>query len=113
MLNGRIGESYNVGARSERTNLQVVEAVCGALDQRKPMSAGSYRDLIQFVTDRPGHDRRYAIDPAKIERELGWRASESFETGIAKTVDWYLANEDWWRPIRNGSYRGERLGVGP
>jgi dTDP-glucose 4,6-dehydratase len=110
LMRGRVGESYNVGARSERTNLQVVEAVCDVLDRRKPH--GRYRDLIEFVADRPGHDRRYAIDPAKIERELGWRASESFESGIEKTVDWYLANENWWRPIRDRTYRGERLGMG-
>jgi dTDP-glucose 4,6-dehydratase len=112
LMRGRVGESYNVGARSERTNLQVVEAVCDVLDGRRPHGRGSYRDLIEFVADRPGHDRRYAIDPAKIERELGWRASESFDSGIEKTVDWYLANESWWRPIRDRTYRGERLGVG-
>jgi dTDP-glucose 4,6-dehydratase len=112
LMRGRVGESYNVGARSERTNLQVVEAVCDVLDRRRPHGRGSYRDLIEFVADRPGHDRRYAIDPAKIERELGWRASESFESGIEKTVDWYLANENWWRPIRDRTYRGERLGMG-
>jgi dTDP-glucose 4,6-dehydratase len=111
LLNGRVGESYNVGARSERTNLQVVEAICDVLDRRKPKRAGRHRDLIQFVSDRPGHDRRYAIDPAKIERELGWRATESFESGIEKTVDWFLANEAWWRPIREDRYRGERLGI--
>ena len=111
LLHGRVGESYNVGARSERTNLQVVEAICDVLDRRRPDRAGSHRDLIQFVSDRPGHDRRYAIDPAKIERELGWRATESFESGIEKTVDWFLANEAWWRPIREGRYRGERLGI--
>jgi len=112
LLHGRVGESYNVGARCERTNLQVVEAVCDALDRRSPDRRGSHRDLIHFVADRPGHDRRYAIDPTKIERELGWRATESFESGIEKTVEWYLANEDWWRPIRDGTYRGERLGMG-
>jgi dTDP-glucose 4,6-dehydratase len=110
LRHGRIGESYNVGARSERTNLQVVQAVCDVVDQRRPHS-GSHRDLIQFVTDRPGHDQRYAIDPTKIERELGWRATESFESGIEKTVDWFLANENWWRPIRDRTYRGERLGI--
>ena len=111
LLRGRVGESYNVGARSELTNLQVVEAICDVLDRRMPERAGSHRDLIQFVSDRPGHDRRYAIDPAKIERELGWRATESFESGIEKTVDWFLANEAWWRPIRESRYRGERLGI--
>jgi dTDP-glucose 4,6-dehydratase len=107
---GTVGESYNVGGRAERTNLQVVEAICDLLDERVP-AAAPRRDLITFVTDRPGHDRRYAIDASKIERELGWRASESFETGLAKTVDWYLANEWWWRPIRDGSYAGQRLGA--
>ena len=113
MTRGRVGESYNVGGRAERTNLQVVETICDLLDARQPLPGGaSRRDLIAFVTDRPGHDRRYAIDPAKIERDLGWQARESFETGLAKTIDWYLANEDWWRPIRDGSYAGERLGAG-
>ena len=111
LLHGSVGESYNVGARSERTNLQVVEAICDALDRRRPRPSGGHRDLIEFVPDRPGHDRRYAIDPTKIERELGWRATESFDSGIEKTVDWYLANEAWWRPIRDSAYRGERLGT--
>ena len=109
---GRVGESYNIGGREERTNLQVVEAICDALDQRRPLPGGeSRRSLITFVTDRPGHDRRYAIDPSKIETELGWRAQESFETGLARTIDWYLDNEWWWGPIRAGTYAGERLGV--
>ncbi|WP_213980507.1 dTDP-glucose 4,6-dehydratase [Sphingomonas sp. dw_22] len=109
---GAIGESYNVGGREERTNLAVVEAICDALDARVPLpGGGSRRDLITFVTDRPGHDRRYAIDPAKLETELGWKAEESFETGIAKTVGWYLDNAWWWEPIRSGKYAGERLGA--
>ncbi|MCO6387453.1 dTDP-glucose 4,6-dehydratase [Aliihoeflea sp. 40Bstr573] len=108
---GRPGESYNVGGRAERTNLQVVETICDLLDQRRPRADGtSYCDLIRFVPDRPGHDRRYAIDPSKIERDLGWRARETFETGIAKTIDWYLENRSWWQPIRERSYAGERLG---
>lgn len=108
---GGPGESYNVGGRAERTNLQVVETICDLLDQRRPRGGSrSYRDLIRFVADRPGHDRRYAIDPSKIERELGWRAQESFETGIARTIDWYLDNRSWWQPIRERSYAGERLG---
>ena len=111
LTSGRVGESYNVGGRSERTNLAVVEAVCDLLDARRPLADGrSRRELIEFVEDRPGHDRRYAIDPSKIEQELGWRARESFETGLAKTVDWFLANEWWWRPIRDGHYSGARLG---
>ena len=105
---GKVGESYNVGARSERTNLQVVEAICDLVDAR--LGGPSRRSLITFVGDRPGHDRRYAIDPAKIERELGWRAGESFEEGLAGTVDWFLGNEWWWRPIRDKKYSGGRLG---
>ena len=107
---GEVGESYNVGARSERTNLQVVEAICDLVDAR--LGGGPRRDLITFVEDRPGHDRRYAIDPSRIERELGWRAEHGFETGLAETVDWFLANDWWWRPIRDGKYAGGRLGAG-
>jgi dTDP-glucose 4,6-dehydratase len=108
---GQIGESYNVGGRSERDNLTVVQTVCDILYRRHPRPGGSYRDLIEFVPDRPGHDLRYAIDPSKIERELGWRAEESFESGLEKTVEWYLQNDWWWRPIRDGQYQGERLGI--
>ncbi|HEX5184730.1 MAG TPA: dTDP-glucose 4,6-dehydratase [Allosphingosinicella sp.] len=112
LTGGRVGESYNVGGRSERTNLEVVEAICDLLDARRPLADGRpRRALIRFVTDRPGHDRRYAIDPAKIERELGWRAEETFESGLEKTIDWYLANEWWWRPIREQRYSGKRLGT--
>lgn len=107
---GTVGESYNVGGRAERTNLQVVEAICDALDARRPLDDGrKRRDLITFVTDRPGHDRRYAIDCSRIERELGWTPSVDFEEGLARTVDWYLANEWWWGPLRE-RYAGERLG---
>jgi dTDP-glucose 4,6-dehydratase len=110
---GTPGETYLIGGRAERTNLEVVEAVCDLLDERRPRSNGArYRDLIEFVSDRPGHDRRYAIDPSKIEAELGWRAQESFVTGLARTIDWYLAREDWWRPLREQRYTGERLGAG-
>ena len=110
---GAVGESYNVGGRAERTNLNVVETICDLLDARRPLPGGkSRRSLIAFVTDRPGHDRRYAIDPSKIERELGWQSLESFESGIAKTIDWYLGNDWWWRPIRDGKYAGARLGTG-
>ena len=108
---GRIGESYNVGGRSERTNLQVVETIGDILDRKRPLDGRSHRELIQFVADRPGHDLRYAIDSAKIECELGWHPVESFESGIDRTVDWYLDNEWWWRPIRDRKYAGERLGV--
>jgi dTDP-glucose 4,6-dehydratase len=111
LTRGRIGESYNVGGRAERSNLQVVEAICDLIDARNPLpDRRPRRSLIEFVIDRPGHDRRYAIDPSKIERELGWRASRDFEAGLAETVDWFIANEWWWRPIRDGKYRGERLG---
>jgi dTDP-glucose 4,6-dehydratase len=108
---GKPGESYNVGGRSERTNLAVVQAICDQLDRVKPRAGASYRDLIAFVTDRPGHDFRYAIDPAKIERDIGWRAQESFESGLAKTVEWFLANEAWWAPLRAKRYDGQRLGL--
>jgi dTDP-glucose 4,6-dehydratase len=108
---GRPGEKYNIGGRSERTNLAVAEHLCAVLDERRPMHAPHAR-LITFVTDRPGHDYRYAIDPQKVETETGWRALESFTSGIEKTVDWYLDNKDWWTPLRV-SYRGERLGLLP
>lgn len=108
---GKPGESYNIGGREERTNLDVVETICAILDKKRPRSGRkSYADLITFVTDRPGHDRRYAIDASKIESELGWKPQETFETGLDKTVQWYLDNEWWWAPIRNGGYSGERLG---
>lgn len=106
------GRTYNVGGRNERTNLEVVETICLVLDGLKPRSAGSYKDLITFVADRPGHDRRYAIDATRLETELGWKAEENFDSGIRKTVQWYLDNEWWWGPIRSGKYAGERLGRG-
>jgi dTDP-glucose 4,6-dehydratase len=110
---GKIGESYNVGGSAERSNLQVVEAICGLMDELAPDAGiGPHRGLIAFVADRPGHDQRYAIDATKIERELGWHPQESFESGLRKTVSWYLANRDWWGRIRSGVYRGERLGAG-
>ena len=106
------GETYCVGGNAERTNLQVVQAICAELDRLRPLDGGkSYAAQINFVADRPGHDFRYAIDASKIARELGWHPQESFETGIANTVQWYLDNEDWWRAIQNGTYRGERLGL--
>jgi dTDP-glucose 4,6-dehydratase len=112
MMRGSVGQSYNVGGRAERTNLEVVESICDLLDDRIALDDGRRRrDLITFVRDRPGHDRRYAIDPSKIERDLGWRAQESFESGLGKTVDWYLKNEWWWRPIREQKYAGDRLGA--
>lgn len=113
LTRGKVGESYNVGGNQERTNLAVVETICDILDRRQPLTSGqSRRSLIRFVTDRPGHDRRYAIDSSKITRDLGWVPSVTFEEGLAKTIDWYIANDWWWGPIRNGSYAGERLGVG-
>lgn len=110
---GRIGESYNVGGNAERSNLQVVKAICALMDELAPDAAiGPREALIRFVADRPGHDQRYAIDASKIERELGWRPQESFESGLRKTIVWYLENRDWWGRIRSGVYRGERLGAG-
>ncbi|WP_269931500.1 dTDP-glucose 4,6-dehydratase [Aminobacter sp. HY435] len=112
MTRGEVGESYNIGGRAERTNLEVVEAICALLDARRPRAGGgSHLDLINFVTDRPGHDRRYAIDPTKSEAELGWRPQETFETGLARTVDWYLENGWWWRPLREQRFDGSRLGL--
>lgn len=111
---GKPGQSYNIGGRAERTNLNVVETICDILDRKVPRSGGArYRDLITFVTDRPGHDRRYAIDATKIERELGWTPAETFETGLERTVQWYLDNKWWWQPIRGERYAGERLGAAP
>lgn len=108
---GRVGESYNIGGNEEHTNLAVVEAICDALDARGSLpNGGVRRNLISFVSDRPGHDRRYAIDATKIGEELGWKPQESFESGLAKTIDWYCENGWWWEPIRSGCYAGERLG---
>ncbi|MER8841572.1 dTDP-glucose 4,6-dehydratase [Mesorhizobium sp. M0913] len=109
---GTVGESYNVGGGCERTNLAVVEAICEVLDSKRPRSGGrSYRDLIAFVPDRPGHDRRYAIDASKIWHDIGWAPRETFGSALALTVDWYLQNEWWWGPIRRDRYAGERLGM--
>ena len=104
------GETYNVGGHNERTNLEVVKAVCAILDELRPRAAGRYEDLITYVADRPGHDLRYAIDPSKLMDRLGWRPRENFDTGIRKTVQWYLDNGWWWKPIREKKYAGERLG---
>jgi dTDP-glucose 4,6-dehydratase len=109
---GRPGESYNIGGRAERTNLEVVRRICSTLDRVSPRSDGKpYSEQISYVADRPGHDLRYAIDASKLERELGWAPQESFESGIEKTVRWYLDNEWWWRPILDRNYSGERLGL--
>lgn len=106
------GETYNVGGRNERTNLQVVQTICAILDELRPKASGGYADQITFVADRPGHDQRYAIDADKLRRELGWGPEEDFDSGIRRTVSWYLTNEWWWRPIREQKYTGERLGRG-
>ncbi|MGD7035569.1 dTDP-glucose 4,6-dehydratase [Methylotuvimicrobium buryatense] len=110
--NGRIGEVYNIGGNNEKTNLEVVETICAVLDELMPDSNfRPHRNLMQFVQDRPGHDLRYAIDAGKIKRELGWEPQETFETGLRKTVQWYLDNKAWWANVLDGSYRGERLGL--
>lgn len=109
---GRPGETYNIGGNSEKTNLQVVKTLCEILDEIRPRQDDeSYSKLISFVQDRPGHDKRYAIDASKIKRELGWEPKETFESGIYKTVNWYLNNLDWCHRVLDGSYRGERLGL--
>ena len=117
---GKVGETYNIGGHNEKRNLEVVETICDLLDELVPGTDDrgartgrplrSYRELITFVKDRPGHDRRYAIDASKIERELGWLPQETFESGIRKTVQWYLDNRDWWQRVLNGNYRLGRLG---
>ena len=110
---GRPGETYNVGARAERRNIDVVRSICALVDELAPSAdIGSRARLIQLVADRPGHDLRYAIDPGKTERELAWRATETFESGLRKTVEWYLANQRWCERVQSGAYRGERLGLG-
>jgi dTDP-glucose 4,6-dehydratase len=110
---GAVGASYNVGASNERTNIAVVHEICRLLDELTPAPAIGPRELlINLVADRPGHDRRYAIDASKVRRELGWYPRETFETGLRKTVEWYLSNRSWWQEIRSVIYRGERLGVG-
>jgi dTDP-glucose 4,6-dehydratase len=114
---GRVGETYNIGGHNEKKNIEVVETLCSILDELVPSSSNSvtshlnsYSDLITFVKDRPGHDVRYAIDASKIERELGWVPEESFDTGIRKTVEWYLSNENWWKRVLNGDYQLQRIG---
>ena len=110
---GAPGETYNIGGNSERTNIAIVRTLCALLDEKAPRGDGKpYEEQITFVKDRPGHDRRYAIDADKIKRELGWQPKESFESGMGKTVDWYLANRAWTEAILDGSYRCERLGLG-
>lgn len=110
---GEVGETYCIGGKNEKRNIEVVKAICDIVDDLEPDSAIGPRDrLITFVEDRPGHDYRYAIDPSKIEKELGWVPTESFETGLRKTVAWYLENRWWWERVRSGEYRGQRLGLG-
>lgn len=110
---GVVGETYNIGGHNEKANIDVVKEICALLDEMRPWVAEGktkpYADLITFVTDRPGHDVRYAIDAAKIERELGWRPAETFESGLRKTVQWYLDNESWWQDVLSGNYRLERI----
>ncbi|MEL7130828.1 MAG: dTDP-glucose 4,6-dehydratase [Pseudomonadota bacterium] len=108
---GRLGRSYNIGGENERTNLELIQTLCAILDDKRPLNEGSYADLITFVTDRPGHDARYAIDPTRIRDELGWRPSVTIEEGLARTVDWYLDNTAWWQALQNRDGVGERLGT--
>lgn len=111
---GKTGETYNIGGHNEKTNLEVVRTICALMEElapEKPQGVARYEDLITFVTDRPGHDARYAIDASKIGRELGWKPQETFESGIRKTVQWYLDNRSWWQRVLDGSYRLERLGT--
>jgi dTDP-glucose 4,6-dehydratase len=110
LAKGHPGHTYNVGGRNERTNIDVVRQICLWMDRLRPADT-PYDELISFVTDRPGHDQRYAIDATKLETDLGWRARETFETGIEKTVRWYLDRGDWWKPLRDRVYSGERLGL--
>ena len=109
---GIAGQTYNIGGKNERTNLHAVETICSQLDQALPPGNEPRRRLIAFVADRPGHDRRYAIDASKVERELGWRAQKTFETGIEETVRWYLNNRAWWQAVLDGGYKAQRLGKG-
>jgi dTDP-glucose 4,6-dehydratase len=110
LLRGGLGETYNIGGRNERANVYVVQ-ICNLLDRLQPPKSSSRRQLISFVTDRPGHDRRYAIDASKLERELGWSAKETFESGLEKTVRWYLANRSWWKAILQTGYEANRIGL--
>ena len=110
---GKAGETYNIGGHNERQNIEIVRAICKLLDEFRPDSPYvPHESLITYVDDRPGHDKRYAIDASKIERELGWRPQETLDTGLRRTVQWYLDNESWWRDVQSGGYRQERLGLG-
>ena len=110
LARGRVGRSYNIGGENEAKNIDIVRMICALLDERRP-AAAPHADLIAHVTDRPGHDLRYAIDPTRIRDELGWRPSVTLEEGLARTVDWYLAHEDWWRPLLERDGVGKRLGT--
>lgn len=110
---GKVGETYNIGGNNEKQNIEVVQTICGLLDKMRPRADKKpYRDLITYVKDRPGHDKRYAIDAGKVMKELGWKPKETFESGIKKTVEWYLKNSEWCKRVQDGSYRRERLGLG-
>ena len=110
---GVLGETYNIGGNSTLPNLTIVKTICAILDELHPDAKGESHDsLIRYVDDRPGHDARYAVDTSKIERELGWKPSVSFEAGLKRTITWYLEHEDWWRKIREKNYSGARLGLG-
>ena len=111
LTRGQIGRSYNIGGENEATNIDLVRGICAHMDRLRPNGA-PHADLITFVPDRPGHDRRYAIDPTRIREELGWRPSVTVEEGLRRTVEWYLENEDWWRPLLDRDGVGKRLGTG-
>jgi len=109
--NGVVGKTYNIGGNNERSNLDVVNTICAELDKIRPLNGGSYKDLIKFVADRPGHDRRYAIDNSRLEKELGWSPREDFTSGLRKTIEWYIDNSSWCEHVQNGSYQRERIGI--
>ena len=109
--NGKIGNTYNIGGNNVIKNIDIVNAICDMLDYLKPSNKGSYRQLISYVEDRPGHDRRYAVDSKKIKRELNWMPNESFSSGIKNTIKWYIDNENWWRDIQKSNYSQKRLGI--
>ena len=112
LARGTVGRSYNIGGENEVRNIDLVRMICAHLDRLRPRDAGPHADLITFVTDRPGHDLRYAIDPSRIRNELGWRPGVTLEQGLERTVDWYLANQDWWRALLDRDGVGARLGTG-
>ena len=111
LRDGEVGESYNIGGESEASNINLVRMICGILDARRPKVSGTYSELIEFVADRPGHDRRYAIDASKIRQDLGWEPSVTLRQGLERTVDWFIDNEEWWRPLLDRNGVGARLGI--